>query len=83
MSELKGMELSLDELETVNGGYKKPDKREGYKRYQIKQGDTLSKLADKFNCTVDDIIEWNKPKITNRNVIYAGDWLYIKVTSVQ
>ena len=45
--------------------------------YQIVKGDTLIRIAARFHCTVNDILKWN-PKITNRSLIYAGDYLYIK-----
>ena len=70
-------ELNLEEMEQVNGGYKKPAAKEGYIIYQIVKGDALSKIARKFNTTEAMILAWN-PKIKNRNLIYAGDYLYIK-----
>ena len=68
--------LELDELENVSGGYRRPKDKEGYFVYKIKRGDNLTKLAKRFHCTIDDIMAWN-PKIKNKNLIYAGDYLYI------
>lgn len=69
--------LELDELEDVAGGYKRPAEKEGFIIYQISKGDNLTKIGKRFGCTVNDLLRWN-PKIKNRNLIYAGDYLYIK-----
>ena len=69
--------LSLEEMNEVAGGYKPLAPKKGYIVYQIAKGDTLRKIADKFKVKIAEIISWN-PKITNRNLIYAGDYLYIK-----
>ena len=45
--------------------------------YTIKRGDTLIKIAKRYNTTEGQIMSWN-PKIKNKNLIYAGDYLYIK-----
>lgn len=39
--------------------------------YYVKKGDTLRKIAAKFNTTVDAILKVN-PNITNQNLIYVG-----------
>lgn len=44
--------------------------------YTIQWGDTLSELAVRFGTTVALILEYN-PQITNPNVIYAGDEIWI------
>jgi LysM repeat protein len=44
--------------------------------YIVARGDTLLKLATRFNTTVDRLLELNK-EITNRNVIYEGQRLAI------
>ena len=71
-------ELNVEELNEAAGGYRKPANVPGYTIYQIKKGDTLSKIAKKYKTTQKDIMTWN-PKITNKNLIYAGDYLYIKL----
>ena len=78
MTENENMELNLEALEGVEGGYKRPPEKAGYVIYQIVKGDNLSKIAVKFHTTVKDLLAWN-PKITNKNLIYAGDYLYIKL----
>ena len=79
--ELKAMEaveLNPEELERAAGGKYRPlPPKEGYIVYQIQRGDTLGKIARRFNITADEIAVWN-PKISNKNLIYAGDYLYIK-----
>ena len=63
------LEKVLDnELNDVTGGTIIP--------YLVKQGDTLSKLAAKFHCTVEDICEWND--IKNPNLISVGQKLIFK-----
>lgn len=39
--------------------------------YYVQKGDTLRKIAAKFNTTVDAILKLN-PNITNQNLIYVG-----------
>ena len=75
--ENKTVELSMDEMGAASGGYRKPPEKEGFIIYKIKKGDNLTKLARKFDTTIDDILFWN-PKIKNKNLIYAGDYLYIE-----
>lgn len=84
MSEIKdfenmeAMEVTPDELEAAAGGkFKKPDPKTGFIIYQIKPGDTLYKIAKAYRWKTDDLLAWN-PKITDRNLIRAGDYLYIK-----
>lgn len=48
------MVINDELLENVTGGTKIP--------YRVKSGDTLGKLADTFNCTVEDICKWNNIK---------------------
>ena len=78
MSELENMgaELSIEEMENVNGGYKRPPAKPGYIIYKIRKGDNLTRIARAHGCTVNDILRWN-PKITDRNKIYFDDYLYI------
>lgn len=50
-------------------------KEDTSKTYTVKKGDTLSKIAEKYNVTVDDIANANS--ITNKNMIYVGQKLVI------
>ena len=75
---MEAMELNLEEMDKVAGGAFKPlDPKKGFVVYQIIKGDTLNKIARKFNVTVEDILKWNK-KIVDKNKIYYGDYIYIK-----
>ncbi len=77
--ENKAIELNAEEMNSIVGGgrYDKLPPKSGFVIYQVQTGDTLSKIAHKFGCTVNNILAWN-PKITNKNTIYAGEYLYIK-----
>ena len=45
-------------------------------KYVIQQGDTLSKIAEQFDTSVDEIMEKNK-NIENPDLIYSGNYLCI------
>lgn len=55
------------ELENVTGGVASQEKY-----YTVKEGDSLSKIADRFNTSVVMLILLN-PKIKNADLIYPGD----------
>ena len=44
-------------------------------KYVIKRGDTLSKIAQNYGVTIQDLVRWNN--IKNKNLIYAGSTLTI------
>ena len=79
---MDNMELNLNEMEEVvggknEGGYlKKPAARTGRKIYRIVSGDTLIKIANRNNTTVDKIMAIN-PELKNRNFIVAGCYIYV------
>ncbi len=75
--EKEAVELSMEELEKIGGGYKKPAEKAGFFIYQIQKGDNLYRIGLKYGWKVDDLLKWN-PKITDRALIYAGDYIYIK-----
>ncbi len=81
MSEFENFEakeLNLEEMDKVAGGAFKPlDPKKGFIVYQIVKHDTLNKISRLFGCTVEEILKWN-PKITDKNKIYYGDYIYIK-----
>ena len=60
--------ITDESLEKVSGGTIIP--------VIVNQGDTLEKYAKKFNCTVEDICEWND--IKDPNLIYVGQKLIFK-----
>lgn len=50
--------------------------------YSVQPGDTLASIAQKFNSTVEDIIERNDELEEDANVIYVGQVLVIRVNLV-
>lgn len=52
-----------------------PESKEEYISYTIVRGDTLSGIAKKYNCTVDELVRINN--ITNKNIIITGHKLNI------
>ena len=60
--------LNDEALDSVQGGTKIP--------YVIKSGDTLGALAKKYNCTVEQLCQWNG--IQNADQITVGQTLEIK-----
>ena len=69
-----------DQGKSRNSGKEKDGKskgeHEGYKSYQIKDGDTLSEIAMDFGVSVDDLMAAND-NIENPNMIYSGQVLNI------
>ena len=61
-------ELKDKDLENVTGGKIIP--------YLIEAGDTLGTIANKFNCTIEELQRWNK--IENIDKIDVGQKLIIK-----
>ena len=43
--------------------------------YTVVRGDALYKIAKKFNCTIADLVKWNK--LSNPNLIYVGQKLIV------
>jgi hypothetical protein len=52
------------------------DDTDRYKMYTIQRGDTLGKLASRFDTTVDGLM-WLNPQITNRDLIITGNTLRV------
>ena len=80
MTDIEKNELSAEEMSQASGGanrYKPLTDRPGFIIYKVRRGDTLIKIAKAHNCTEKDLMLWN-PKITNRNEIYADEYLYIR-----
>jgi membrane-bound lytic murein transglycosylase D len=63
-------EIDLAKVTSINGAYRV----NGVTYYTIKDGDSLSKIAKKFHCTVKQLKEWNGLKNDN---IRAGKKLKI------
>ena len=76
------MELNLNEMELIVGGKneggfeKKPAARAGRKIYRVVHGDTLIKIARRFNTTADKLMSIN-PELKNRNFIVSGCYIYV------
>ena len=70
------MTLNDSELENVSGGVIGDTGL--YYRYRIVRGDNLTKIARRYNTTVDVLVRING--IRDRNKIYAGEYLLIPVT---
>ncbi len=79
---MDNMELNLNEMEAVTGGKneggyaKKPGAKRGCTIYKIVHGDTLIRIAQRNNTTVDKIMAVN-PELINKNFIVAGCYIYI------
>ena len=61
-----------NELENVSGGA-------GFdsNHYLVKKGDTLGDIAARYHTTVNHLMALN-PRITNPNLIYAGEVIRIR-----
>lgn len=66
-------DLGEEELKEVNGGTLGPGYWASFP-YQIRPGDCLSVLAQKFKTTVRHIMDMN-PKIQDPDKIFGGDWI--------
>ena len=74
---MEAVELSMEEMDQVAGGYVRPPEKKGFIIVQIQKGDTLIKIANRYHTTVEQIMKDN-PKIKDKSLIYAGDYLYIR-----
>jgi len=50
--------------------------------YTIQAGDSLQTIASKFNSTIDDILNLNKTKITNPDILPPGLVIVVRVNIV-
>ena len=77
---MENMELNLNEMEEIvggKGGSKTPLKPTAqYDVYRIQSGDTLTRIAYRYNTTVDFLVKIN-PTITNANDITAGYYMFV------
>ena len=73
-------ELNMNEMEQINGGdggSRTPlPPKAGFKVYRILEGETLTRIAKKFNTTVDYLFAINDT-ITDKNFIRAGFYMYV------
>ena len=80
MEEMK--ELNLNEMEDVVGGKRhfspEPD-RKGWLQHKVEPGDTLIRLAKKYNIPDWRLIRTWNPHISHEtNMIIDGEYLWIK-----
>lgn len=55
--------------------YKSPSSVQGKVNYRVRAGDSLYKIAKKFNVAVNDIVAWNALK--NRSILHPGQRLLL------
>jgi len=67
----EGQRLTIYVVTTTPPPPTTPPPAPGGQTYYVQSGDTLRKIAAKFNTTVDAILQVNT-NITNRNLIYVG-----------
>ena len=60
--------MNDEEMDQVTGGSILP--------YAVQSGDTLAKIAKKYNVTMEQLIKWND--IKNPDMITVGEQLKIK-----
>lgn len=48
------------------------------KKYKVQNGDTLTSIARKFGCTVEELQKWNKIKSSGADVIQVGKTIVIR-----
>ena len=75
------MEMNLNEMENITGGAAGSEApltpKAGCDVYRIVGNDNLTKIAKKFNTTIDYLMYLNNGIITNRNFIRAGFYMYV------
>ncbi len=73
-------ELNINELEAVTGGKGGSSTplppKSGLDVYRIESGATLTRIAYRFNTTIDYLMSIN-PTIKNKNDITAGYYMYV------
>lgn len=74
-TEEKKTEVKKEEVENVENNV------ENFITYKIKAGDTLGEIAEKYNTTVDYLVEINN--IKDKNKIYAGDTIKVPGSAKQ
>ena len=65
-------ELDLNEMAMVAGG-SDTDRNSFF--YTVKKGDTLNRIATRYNVSVDDLVRWNR--IPNQRLLIVGQRLII------
>ena len=65
-------ELDLNEMAMVTGG-SDTDRNSFF--YTVEKGDTLNRIATRYNVSVDDLVRWNR--IKNQRLLIVGQRLKI------
>ncbi|MBQ6514488.1 MAG: LysM peptidoglycan-binding domain-containing protein [Clostridia bacterium] len=65
-------ELDLNEMAMVAGG-SDSDRKSFF--YTVEKGDTLNRIATRYNVSVDDLVRWNR--IPNQRLLIVGQRLKI------
>ena len=65
-------ELDLNEMAMVAGG-SDSDRKSFF--YTVEKGDTLNRIATRYNVSVDDLVRWNR--IKNQRLLIVGQRLKI------
>jgi murein DD-endopeptidase MepM/ murein hydrolase activator NlpD len=47
------------------------------KQYMVQTGDTIGEIADRYDCTIDNLLEWN-PELEEESKIKPGDRIHIQ-----
>ncbi len=75
-------ELNLNEMEEVSGGkrhYKPEPDRAGWIQHKVVPGDTLIRIAQRYNViSYKLIIKWNPHIDPSTNIIIDGEYLWVK-----
>ena len=84
---MENNELNLNELEEAAGGKGGTEKaggsptplppKKGYKNYQITSTDTMIRIANRFDTTVDALMKVNSKWIKNKSLIMTGYYMYV------
>ena len=85
---MENNELNLNEMEKAAGGAGAKKERaggsptplpakDGYRNYQIQSNDTMIRIADRFNTTVESLMNVNAQWIKNKSLIMTGYYMYV------
>ena len=77
---MENRELNMNEMEEIVGGRggspTRLPRKKGYEVIKIERGATLTRIAYKYDTTVDYLVKINKT-ITDPNDITAGYYMYV------
>lgn len=69
--------LSIGKVLTIGSGATSSGASERTVNYKVRSGDSLARIANKFNVSIDDLIKWNK--LQNTKYIQPGQMLRLVV----